>query len=303
MFPFTDLPQIDPLTGAKGGLLDAAIAQKVAPKIFYSNTSYEYWGRAAALIHITPDGKRDARLSPDVRIYYLTGLQHSSPSFPPAMGTEDLRGQSPQSPLPVNLFWRAMIANMDAWVRDGTAPPESSYPKIANGTLVPLSRFRFPAIPGVNKPHEANSAYRLDFGPKWRDGFLSLQPPKVGEAFPVLVPQVDADGNELSGVRLPQITVPLATYTGWNLRDPATGAPDQRVSFLGSYLPFAKTGAERERSGDPRESITERYLGREDYLNRYSGAVDELVKQRWILPEDRPALLKRGEQEWEYATK
>jgi hypothetical protein len=302
VFPFTDLPQIDRVTGAKGGLLDAAIAQKAVPKIFYSNTSYEYWGRAAALIHITPDGKRDARLPPDVRIYHLTGLQHFSRSFPPAMGTEDLRGQSPQSPLPVNFFWRAMIANMDAWVRNGTAPPESGYPRIANGTLVPLSRFKFPAIPGANKPHEANRAYRLDFGPKRRDGFLSLQPPKVGEAFPVLVPQVDADGNELSGVRQPQITVPLATYTGWNLRDPAIGAPDQRVSFLGSYLPFAKTAAEREKSGDPRESIAERYLDREDYLNRYSGAVDELVKQRWILAEDRRALLKRGEQEWDYAT-
>jgi hypothetical protein len=182
-------------------------------------------------------------------------------------------------------------------------PTREYLSEIANGTLVPLSRFKFPAIPGANKPHEANSAYRLDFGPKWRDGFLTLQPPKVGEAFPVLVPQVDADGNELSGVRLPQIAVPLATYTGWNLRDPAIGAPDQRASFLGSYLPFPKTAAERERSGDRRESIAERYVGREDYLNLYSGAVDELVKQRWILPEDRPALLKRGEREWDYATK
>jgi Alpha/beta hydrolase domain len=303
VFPFTDLPQIDRVTGAKGGLLDAAIAQKVVPKIFYSNTSYEYWGRAAALIHITPDGKRDAPLPSDVRIYHLTGLQHFSSPFPPPKGTHDLQGQSPQSPLPVNLFWRTMIANMDAWVRNGTAPPESSYPKIANGTLVSLSRLKFPAIPGVNKPHEANSAYRLDFGPKWRDGFLTLQPPKVGEAFPVLVPQVDADGNEVSGVRLPQIAFPLATYTGWNLRDPAIGAPDQRVSFLGSYLPFPKTAADCERSGDRRESVAERYVGREDYLNRYSGAVDELVKQRWVLPEDRPALLKRGEQEWDYATK
>jgi Alpha/beta hydrolase domain len=117
------------------------------------------------------------------------------------------------------------------------------------------------------------------------------------------VPQVDADGNEFSGVRLPQITVPLATYTGWNLRDPAIGAPDQRVPFLGSYLPFAKTAAAPERSGDRRKSIAERYVGREDYLNRYAGAVDELIRQRWILPEDRSPLLKRGEQEWDYATK
>ena len=146
-------------------------------------------------------------------------------------------GQEPQSPLPIQYFWRAMIANMDAWVRNGTAPPESSYPKIANSTLVPLSRFKFPAIPGANAPHEANSAYRLDFGPKWRDGSLSLQPPKVGEAFPVLVPQVDADGNELSGVRLPQITVPLATYTA---SVPRIGLHSSNVASRSGTMPQNK---------------------------------------------------------------
>ena len=111
----------------------------------------------------------------------------------------------------------------------------------------------------MNNPHEANAAYRLDFGSNWREGILSLQPPKVGEAFPVLVPQVDADGNERDGVRLPEISVPLATYASWNLRDASIGAPDQRVSFEDSYLPFPKTAAEREERGDPRRSIEERY--------------------------------------------
>ncbi len=119
----------------------------------------------------------------------------------------------------------------------------------------------------------------------------------------MLVPQVDGDGNERDGVRLPEITVPLATYTGWNLRDPSIGAPEQRVSFEGSYLPFAKTAAERQKSGDPRPSIAERYRDRDDYLRRYQEAVDSLVKQRWILPEDRDAVLHRGEQEWAEATK
>jgi hypothetical protein len=195
-----------------------------------------------------------------------------------------------------------MIANMDAWVRSQTLPPPSSYPKIADGTLVALSDYAFPLIPHVNKPHEANSGTRLDFGPNWRDGVLSIQPPKVGEPFPVLVPQVDADGNERDGVKLPEITVPLATYASWNLRDPSIGAPDQRVSFEASYIPFPKTAAERRASGDPRRSIAERYSSREDYLTRYSKAVDDLVKQRWILPEDRDAVLARGEQEWAEAT-
>ena len=303
IFPFTDLPETDPITGEMSGLLDRATAAKVAPRIFFSNTSYEYWGRAAALIHISADGKHDAPISDNVRIYHFTGLQHFPGPFPPEKGKGDLLGQQPQSPLPIKYFWRAMIANVDAWVRSNTLPPASNYPKIADGTLVPLHEYALPAIPGVNRPHEANEAWRLDFGPNWRNGILSLQPPKVGEPFPVLVPQVDADGNERDGVRLPEVTVPLATYTGWNLRDPSIGAPDQRVSFEASYLPFPKTAADRQKAVDPRKSIAERYADREDYLTRYKTAVDDLVNQRSILPEDRESLLHRGEQEWPDATK
>jgi hypothetical protein len=303
IFPFTDEPERDPVTGLTGGLLDQAVADKVVPKIFFSNTSYEYWGRVAALIHVSADGERDASISGNVRIYHFTGLQHFSGSFPPEKGTGDALGQQPESPLPIRYFWRAMIANMNEWVHSGTPPPASNYPKIADGNLVTLEKYALPAIPGLNRPHEASQAYRLDFGPNWQQGILSIQPPKVGPAFPVLVPQVDADGNERDGVRLPEITVPLATYTGWNLRDPSIGAPDQRVSFEASYIPFPKTAAEREKTGDPRKSIAERYTSREDYLTRYKNAVDDLVQQRWILPEDRAALLHRGELEWTVGTK
>jgi len=303
IFPFTDLPEKDPLTGESGGLLDRAVAEKVVPKTFLSNTSFEYWGRVAPLIHVSADGKQDAPISDNVRIYHFTGEGHFPGPFPPARGEGDLLGQQPQSPLPIRYFWRAMIANMDAWVRSNTAPPPSSYPKISDGTLVPLADFAFPAIPGVSLPHEANAAYRIDFGPNWQNGILSIQPPKVGERFPVLVPQVNADGNERDGVRLPEFSAPLATYTGWNLRDPSIGAPDQRLAFEGSYLPFPKNAAERQKAGDPRKSIAERYPSREDYLHRYANALDELVKQRWILSEDREAVLHRGEQEWDLAVK
>jgi hypothetical protein len=303
IFPFTDEPERDPLTGDSGGLLDRASADKTVPKIFFSNTSYEYWGRVASLIHTSADGKRDAAISDNVRIYHLTGLQHFSGPFPPVKGKDDLIGQQPQSPLPVRYFWRAMITNMDAWVRDDIVPPPSSYPRIDGGTLVPLERFAFPVIPGVNKPHEANDAVRIDFGANWQNGVLGVQPPKVGPAFPVIVPQVDADGNEQDGIRLPEITVPLATYTGWNLRDPSIGAPGQRLPFEGSYIPFSKTAAERQRSGDPRKSIAERYANKDQYLAKYKTAVDTLVAQRWILKEDRDALLDRATLEWAEATK
>jgi hypothetical protein len=303
IFPFTDEPEKDPLTGETGGLLERALADKTMPRIFFSNTSFEYWGRVAALIHVSADGKLDVPISDNVRIYHLTGLQHFSGPFPPQKGTADLLGQEPQSPLPVKYYWRAMITNMDAWARSNTAPPPNRYPKISDGTLVWLRDYAFPAIPGVNKPHEASEAFRLDYGPHMRDGILSLEPPKVAEAFPVLVPQVDADGNERDGVRLPEFAAPLATYTGWNLRDPSIGAPDQRVAFEVSYLPFPRTAAERKKTGDPRRSIAERYANREDYLARYKTALDELVKQRWILEEDRAAILDRGEKEWTEATK
>jgi hypothetical protein len=303
IFPFSDLPEKDPLTKESGGLLDLAANENVVPKVFFSNTSYEYWGRSAALIHTSPDAKRDVPISENVRIYHLTGLQHFSGPFPPQKGDGDLRGQQPQSPAPVKYFWRAMISNMEAWVRNNTLPPPSSYPKISDGTLVQLRKYAFPRISGVNQPHEATTGYRLDFGPNWHKGILQLQPPKIGPLYPVLVPQVDADGNERDGVRLPEISVPLATYASWNLRDPSIGAPSERVPFEGSYIPFPKTAADRQKSGDPRKSIAERYTSREDYLARYTQALDELIKQGWILREDRDALLHRAEQEWDEAVK
>ncbi len=302
VFPFTDLPESDPLTGQDAGLLDRAAVEKVVPKIFFSNTSYEYWGRCAALIHTTADGKRDVLISDRVRIYHYTGLQHFSGPFPPAKGAGDLLGQQPQSPLPVKYFWRAMILNMDQWVR-GTLAPPSRYPRIADGTLIPLASYKFPKIPGVVRAREANQAWRLDFGPQWREGIISIEPPNVGAPFPVLVPQVDADGNERAGIRLPELAAPLATYAPWNLRDPSIGAPGQRVSFQASYLPFPKTAAERKRTRDPRQSIAERYRDRDDYMKKYTAALDQLIRERYLLPEDRAALLQFAAQEWEYATK
>jgi hypothetical protein len=303
VFPFTDLPETDPVTGERAGLLDRATAEQVVPKIFFSNTSYEYWGRAAALISVDAEGKQDVPLSDNVRIYHFTGLQHFSGPWPPRKGDGDLLGQEAESALPIRYFWRAMLTNMDAWVRSDTAPPRSSYPRIDNGTLVPLREYAFPPIPDVNRAQEANDVARLDFGPQWRQGVLGIQPPKVGQRFPLLVPQVDVDGNESDGVRLPELVVPLGTYAGWNLRDPSIGAPTQRVAFEASYIPFARTASERRKARDPRKSVEERYGSREDYLDRFGHALDDLVEQHWILPEDRTAIMNRGQQDWEEATR
>ncbi len=303
LFPFTDLPQRDPVTGERAGLLDRAYAEGVAPKIFYTNTSYEYWGRAAALIHVTPDGRRDAPLPGNVRVYTFSGLQHFSRGFPPEHGMGDLMSRHRQNPNPVRWFWRAMVTSMNAWVRDGAPAPPSNHPRLSDGTLVPLARLGFPRLAGVSVPRNPVRAWRLDFGPEWANGIIGHQPPAVGRPFPVLVPKPDRDGSDTGGVTLPQLRVPLATYTPWNLRDPSIGAGDQMVAFLGSYLPFARTAAERRKAGDPRRSIAERYRSRDEYMQRFRAAALELVKERWLLTEDVPALMERASQEWEEATR
>jgi len=303
LFPFTDLPETDSESGETGGLLDATNKSKTAPKLFLTNTSYEYWGRAASLIHTSPDGVSDATIGENTRVYLLAGLQHFSVPFPPDKdGGPDSKAQQLHNPNPVQWYWRALITDMHQWVKDGTKPPASTYPKIADGTLVPLAKWNFPKIPGVNKPHEVSLAYHLDFGPQWKSGIVSFEPPRVGNPFGVLVPQSDADGNDLGGVSLPELQVPLASYTGWNMRDPSIGLADLRLSFYGSFIPFAKTAAEREKSGDPRLSVAERYASRDEYLGKFAQAAMKLVRQRFLLREDLPALLERGEREWEFAT-
>jgi hypothetical protein len=164
----------------------------------------------------------------------------------------------------------------------------------------------------VNTPHEVSLAYHLDFAlevfgpPPGKEGdskqpqiaWINVEPPQVGQPFGVLVPQSDADGNDLGGVRLPELQVPLATYTGWNLRDPSIGAPEQRVSFLGSWIPLAKTAEERKKSGDPRLSVAERYKSQEEYMKKFEQAAKKLIVQRFLLQEDLPAILERGHLEW-----
>jgi hypothetical protein len=304
VFPFADTPQTDPVTGQTAGLLDRAKAAGVLPKIFYTNTSYEYWSRAASLIHTSPDGKRDLPLLDNVRIYLLAGLQHFSAPFPPTrVNDRGLLAQNLPNANPVRWFWRALYVAMDDWVRDGKAPPESRYPKLGDKTLVRREELKFPAIRGVTVPERVHEAQRFDFGPQWKKRIITKQPPGVGKSFPVFVPQVDADGNDLGGVRLPQLGVPLAAYTGWNLRDPTTGMAGERVSFLGSWFPLPRIKINAEASGDPRGPIAERYTSREEFLIKFSGAASKLAEDRFLLTEDVDALVKRGGEEWDFVTK
>lgn len=296
IFPFADLPQTDPDTGQAAGILDESIRQQVVPKIFYTNSSYEYWGRTASLIHTSLDGETDAEIPENVRIYLFTGGQHGPGPFPPR------RAQTLHPTSPVDYGWsmRALLRRLIGWVREGAPPPPSRYPRVADGSLVPVREVRFPAIPGVRLPLTHKGAWRIDFGPSFLSkGQIDREPPGVGRPFGVRVPQVDADGIDLGGIRLPEVAVPLATVTGWNPRAPATGAPDQLVDFAGSYLLLPKAAG----GADPRRAISQRYPTREHYLGLIAESALRLVGEGYLLPEDLPALLERAREQWEWATR
>jgi hypothetical protein len=188
-------------------------------------------------------------------------------------------------------------------VRDGKEPPASQYPRIEEGRLAPLGSVKFPKIPGVAFPTRLQMAYRVDYGPEFASaGIVSVEPPKVGKPFPMLVPQVDEDGNETAGIRMPDVAVPLATFTGWNLRAAAIGAPDELFSMAGSYIPFARTREERARTGDPRLSVGERYATRAEYLEKVGAAARTLADRGFLLERDITAQVERAAAEWDFAT-
>jgi hypothetical protein len=269
------------------GLLAKAVAANVVPKIFYSNGSYEYWGRAASLIHTSQDGQQDAPLAKDTRIYFLAGSQHFAGSIPP----RPVEAQNPSSVNDYHAAMRALLVAMQAWLKDGKEPPASEYPLIAKDQLVTLGAFAFPKISGVAVPKRKREAYRLDF---------SVEPPKASTPFPTLIPQVDADGNETSGIKMPEIAVPLASYTGWNLRNKAIGAPEELYSMVGSWIAFPVNKTERENRKDPRLSIEERYPTKRDYLERITVAAQKLVDAGFLLDQDVPQLRERAAKEWDY---
>jgi hypothetical protein len=280
IFPFTDEPETD--AGITDSILAKARKDGVVPKIFYSNGAYEYWGRAASLITTSPDGKKDVAPAPETRVYFIAGAQHGANAQPVKTVT-----QNRANPTDYRFAMRALLIDLNSWVTNGTAPPDSKIPRVGKDELVAPGALNFPKVPGIALPKEPYLAWHLDFGPDFRTkGIVSVDPPKIGAAFPVLVPQVNSDGNETAGIRLPEQLVPLATYTGWNLRDPKIGAPDVIYNMVGSFIPFARTKAEREAAGDPRLSIEERYKDKDEYLRKVKEAAVALAGARFLLKED-----------------
>lgn len=283
-FPFQYQTTTDPVTGKRDGM-GARIPAGLEPKIVTLDTGSEYWdkGRLGALRHASVDGTADLPDAPNVRVYYLAGARHGSGTVPATDGG----GQFKNNPLNYTWAERALMEALDAWVREGTEPPESRHPRFADGTMVHHHQLKFPAVPGVQWPVNVPGGYRWDV-----DTPVS--------SMPFLLSQIDADGNETGGIRLPEQAVPLGTMTGWQFRSERMGAPHTLIVNAGAYIPFPATRAERAKAGDPRLAIEERYTSRADYLAKVEQVARRLARERYVLPRDVPAILDEAGKHWDW---
>ena len=282
-FPFSYAPSTDHLTGQ----LDAILKRPESdPLVIHTDSASEYWHRRASLVHTDTRGN-DLLQPATVRLYCWASSQH----YASPLVTRPERGLAVNfhNTVATSMFFRACLEALDRWASEGTPPPESRVPTRREGTLVTAAEWRamFPSIPGVALPLGPSRLERLDFGEKFQQGVIAAEPPPVvpGEEYPVLVPAVDGDGNDMAGVRAPMVAVPLGTYTGWNLRRPELGR-GAMLGITGSYLPLPETAEERAHTVDPRPSIAERYRDAEDYVARIRAAAERLVAERLMLEED-----------------
>ncbi len=281
-FPFTNQIIFDPITRQTDGRLRRCLATDTCPKILETNSENEYWAKDGSLLHTDTLGNDlDLHEAPNVRIYLLSSLPHSSNTGPGNC-------QQPRNSVVPNPALRALLVALDEWTSRGTEPPPNQVPQRSDGTLVPSlpqELVGFPNIPGVKYNGLLHTGDLLNFGTLFDQGILTILPPVVMEsAYPALVPTTDPDGNNLAGVRLPEIAVPLATYTGWAMR--AGPAADDGCDAFGQQIVFAQTKAERLANGDPRLSIEERYQTHDGYVNAVQQAVQKLVDARSLLQED-----------------
>jgi hypothetical protein len=310
-FPFTYARQTDPLTQRTQGVLDRCTASGTCPRIFHVATALEIWEGRQSLGLTDPLGKRDIADPANVRTFIMAGTQHVPAPLP--LPAAEPFGVCQQQPNPNPQVWtmRALLTALVEWVRDSKEPPASAVPRIADGTLVSPTEVKFPAIPAnaygtVRRPAVRflavhNPLHVLDFGPQYNagdtSGLIAIEPARQGEApYGVLVHQVNADGNDLGGVRGLHLQVPIGTYTGWNLGR-REHFEDGFCSLTGSFIPFAATKQERLAAGDPRLSIEERYPNTETYVAAVRGAAAQLVAARLLLSRDASRLVGEAERE------
>jgi hypothetical protein len=286
------------------GLLDRCTATKTCPKIVEAFGSAEFWGLRLSPDLIGTDVKRDLPLPDNVRRYYYPSTTHGGGRGGfrvEASAAPNGRCALPDNPNPEAEQTRALTRALVEWVTNGTPPPASRYPTLANGDLVPSTRaaIGMPEIPGLPfSDRILNPVVRYDFGPGFNapdlSGVMSTVPPRILGVVPTYVPRVNADGNETTGVPSVLLQAPLGTYLGWNTIRSGFFA-GHGCGFQGGYIPFARTKTERLRANDPRLSLEERYSTHDAYVARVREAAERAVRDRFLLPEDAARIVREAE--------
>ncbi len=308
VFPFANQRLKDPISGKTAGRYDACSKTNTCPLAMEIYSANEYWVKGASLFHTDPMGKTDLPDHPMARLYFVSSMQHGT-------GNAAAKGACQQvgNPLDSGPVQRALWEALDQWSTKGVVPPPSSVPRLADGTLVPplpQAAQGFPKIPGVTYTGLKSTRYLLNYGPDYyKTGIPTVNPPVItppmfdnpanGPIYPTYVPKTDADGNDVAGIRLPDVTAPLATYTGWSLR--AGAQANDGCEGTGQMIGFPRTKAERIASGDPRLSIEERYPTAEAYTAAAKQAIDDLVARRLLLQEDVQPYVERMRRVWQSA--
>lgn len=293
-FPRQYAARINPFTKVPDGILKRPTTD---PKIIHTDTSNEYWQFRASLTGASEGGKMDFNESHKVRRYLLSSLQHGGfKGDPPNRGIANRQCEQPSNPTHPGPILRALVVALDDWVKNNTAPPETTVPRIADATLVHASELKLPKIPGVTYEGLYNGSGDRDFGPrvKGNSGVIDLLIPVVRAEHRVLVPQVDAIGNDIAGIRHPFVEAPVATLLGWNTRTAEFGWPDL-CDLLGSTIPLPKTRADAAVAGDPRPSLEELYGTHQGYVQKVTEAAQKLQAQRLMLPEDVEMVIQEAQ--------
>ena len=294
-FPFADEPQTDPGSGRREGLLDRLRAAECMPRIVYTDTSTEYWRGDAGLAHHDLEsgaaGEADVEPPAEVRRYLFAGTQHGPGVLPfTDRSMFGSRGANRFNAVDYRPLLRTALENLRAWIADGAEPPASVFPRGREGTAARREEVLdvLGTIPGFALPRADRlpSLAPMDLGEHAERGVPALPARFVGAPYPSRVSAVDADGNETGGLRMPDVSVPVATHAGFNPRHPEGGGEGQILEYLGSTVPLARTEEERAAISDPRPSIAERYAGREAYLAEVREAAERLVEGRYLLAED-----------------
>jgi hypothetical protein len=301
LYPFANVPTFDPISRTSDWRYKRCEETRTCPLAMEFYSANEFWVKAGSLMSTDPSGRFDLPDHPMARLYLLSSKQHGGAGNPKSKGL----CQQFLNPLDSAPVQRALWTALDEWSTRGVQPPDSQVPRLDNGTLVPplpQARVGFPTIPNVTYTGLKTTRYRFNYGPDFYTTFIpTINPPvitgkmednpAIGPIYPSYVPKTDADGNDIAGIRLPELTVPLATYTGWGLR--AGVWANDGCEASGQFIPFAATKAQRAASGDPRASVEERYPSFADYRTKVINAIDNLVKRRFLLCEDTQSMATR----------